>query len=226
MHAAFIASCCGLLTACAELPLLPEHAPLPRVRVVQLISDEELAAQNAVWRRCTDCPAVTLKTRIEPEARPTPAAVFIAPRPVVVQAQQPLPRTELRFAFKSVNLSEAEAAALRTWASSWGPNAGAQLRITAFAEQTNASRRLCEDRTQAVQLVLQRLGIPFSQFERRVEVVSDPARRVAIEVTRLADSAAATESAAPFSPPEEAVTRPASDAPDPARTSLEPGALP
>lgn len=196
------------------------------MRVVQLISDEELAAQNAVWRRCTDCPAVTLKTRIEPEARPVPAVALIAPRQVVVPAPQLLPRTELRFAFKAVSLGDAEVATLRTWATSWGPNAGAQLRITAFAEQTNASRRLCEDRTQAVQLALQHLGLPFSQFERRVQVVSDPARRVAIEVTRLPDSTAVTESTPRFSPPEEAVTRPASDGSVLARPSPEPGALP
>lgn len=198
------------------------------MRVVQLISDEELAAQNAVWRRCTDCPAVTMKTRIEPEARPAAAAAAasIAPRPVVVQAPQPLPRTELRFAFKSVSLGSAEQMALRTWAASWGANAGAQLRITAFAEPTHASRRLCEDRAQAVQLALQQLGIPFSQFERRVEVVGDPARRVAIEVTRLPSATAAAESTTPLSPPEEAVTRSASTGDVLARPSLEPGALP
>ena len=137
-----------------------------------------------------------------------------------------MPRIELRFAFKSVSLGSAEQMALGAWAASWGPNAGAQLRITAFAEPTHASRRLCEDRTQAVQLALQQIGIPFSQFERRVEVVSDPARRVAIEVTRLPASAATTESTTPFSPPEEAVTRPASIGDVLARPSLEPGALP
>lgn len=197
------------------------------MRVVQLISDEELAAQNAVWRRCTDCPAVTTKTRMEPvEARPAVAVALAPPRPVVVEAPQPLPRTELRFAFKLVSLDIAEQMALSTWAASWGPNAGAQLRITAFAEPTNASRRLCEDRAQAVQLALQHLGIPFSQFERRVEVVSDPARRVAIEVTRLPGSTAAPESTTQFSTPEEAVTRAASDGLYPARTSHEPGDLP
>lgn len=198
------------------------------MRVVQLISDEELAAQNAVWRRCTDCPAVTTKTRMEPaEARPVTTAAVAIPRPVVVQAPQPLPRTELRFAFKSVSLGNAEQAALSAWATSWGPNAAAQFRITAYAEETRASRRLCEDRAQAVQIALEHLGIPFSQFERRVEVVGDPARRVAIEVTRLPGSPAiATESTTHFSQPEEAGTRPASDGIFPARPSLEPGALP
>ena len=210
------------------MPLLPEHAPLPRVRVVQLISDEELAAQNAVWRRCTDCPFVTVKTRMEPvENRPVVVAAVASPRPVPVQAPQPLPRTELRFAFKSVSLGSAEQSTLSTWAASWGTNAAAQLRITAYAEETRASRRLCEDRTQAVQLALEHLGIPFSQFERRVEVVSDPARRVAIEVTRLPSSpAATTESAIPISPPEEAGSRPASPGDVLARPSLEPGAMP
>lgn len=136
-----------------------------------------------------------------------------------------MPHTELRFAFKSVSLGGAEQSALSTWAASWGPNAAAQLRITAYAEDTRASRRLCEDRAQAVQIALEHLGIPFSQFERRVEVVSDPARRVAIEVMRLPDRPVA-ESATQLSQPEEAVTRPASDGTFLARPSLEPGALP
>lgn len=196
------------------------------MRVVQLISDEELAAQNAVWRRCTDCPTVTAKTRMEPvEARPT--TTVVTARPVAVQAPQPLPRTELRFAFKSVSLGSAEQAALSTWAAGWGPNAAAQLRITAYAEDSRASRRLCEDRAQAVQVALEHLGIPFSQFERRVEVVGDPARRVAIEVTRLPGTPAiASESTPRFSQPEEAVTRAASDGTFLARPSPEPGALP
>ena len=154
-------------------------------------------------------------------------AIPAAPRPVAAQPTQPLPRTELRFAFKSVSLGSAEQAALSNWAASWGPNPAAQLRITAYAEETRASRRLCEDRTQAMQIALQHLGIPFSQIERRVEVAADPARRVAIEVTHLPSGTAATPKSAPaFSQPEEAVTRPASDGIYIARPSLEPGALP
>lgn len=201
---------------------------MPRVRVVQLITDEELAAQHAVWRRCTNCPSTTAKTRMESaEARRVVTAAAVAPRPVTAQPTQPLPRTELRFAFKSVSLGIVEQVALSNWAASWGPNTGAQLRITAYAEETQASRRLCEDRAQAVQIALEHMGIPFSQFERRVEVATNPARRVAIEVTRLPSRTAATTEPAPdFSQPEEAVTRPASDGIYIARPSLEPGALP
>ena len=154
-------------------------------------------------------------------------AIPAAPRPVAAQTAQPLPRMELRFAFKSASLGSAEQAALSNWAASWGPSPAAQLRITAYAEETRASRRLCEDRVRAVHNALQHLGIPFSQFEHRVEVATDPARRVAIEVTHLPSGTAATPKATPdFHPPEEAVARPASDGVSPARTSPEPGALP
>ena len=151
-------------------------------------------------------------------------AIPAAPRSVAAQPAQPLPRTELRFAFKSVSLGSAEQAALSHWAASWGPSPAAQLRITAYAEETRASRRLCEDRVRAVHHALQHLGIPFPQIEHRVEVAPDPARRVAIEVTHLASGTA--KSTPDFHPPEEAVARPASDGVSPARTSPEPGALP
>ncbi|MDO9453202.1 MAG: hypothetical protein Q7J29_10140 [Stagnimonas sp.] len=228
MRNAFIVSCCGLLTACAQAPQLPERAPPPRVQVVQLIADEGHAVQQAVWRRCTDCPSTTAKTRMEPaEARPAVMAIPAAPRSVAAQPAQPLPRTELRFAFKSVSLGSAEQAALSHWAASWGPSPAAQLRITAYAEETRASRRLCEDRVRAVHHALQHLGIPFPQIEHRVEVAPDPARRVAIEVTHLPSGTAATPKTTPdFHPPEEAVARPASDGVSTARTSPEPGALP
>ncbi len=189
--------------------------------MVQVLSQAELAEAESGWRRFADCPAATAKTRLEQvQARPAPSATNVSPRTAVVSAK-PLPRTEIRFPFKSVTLGAVERDALRIWATSWGPKASATLRITAYAENTVASRSLCEVRAREVQAALGRLGIPMTQFERVVAVVSDPARRVAIEVTHLPGDATAS-----VSDPEAAGMRPASAPEIPAHPSSSNGALP
>lgn len=170
------------MAACAQTPMLPEYRPLPPVRVVQVLSDAELAETRSVWTRCGDCPVVTVKTRIEAAPPPAPAPLAVARPPSTPPRPDPLPRTELRFGFKSVVPDPAMTQAIQQWATSWGAWPRAALRITAYAENTRASLRLCDERAQAVQIALQHAGIPFTQFQRLVVVAPNPARRVAVEV--------------------------------------------
>jgi len=188
-----------------------------------------------VWRRCADCPAVTEKTRMElADARPVTAGAAVASHIGTMKEAaalpsrlwvQGLPRTELHFALKSVRLSLAEQETLRSWVASWGPNPAAQLRITAYAENSRASRDLSDVRGREVQVALWRLGIPFTQFERTVEVVNDPAGRVAIEVTRIpSGEAPAAPRVVPT--PKDAGTRPARPKQARAHSLLHHGASP
>ena len=189
--------------------------------MVQVLSGAELAEAESGWRRCADCPAATVKTRLEQaQVRPAPSAASVVPATAVASAK-PLPRTEIRFPFKSVTFGAMERDALRIWATSWGPKAFATLRITAYAESTLASHSLCEVRAREVQAALERLGIPMTQFERVVAVVSNPSRRVAIEVTHLPGDTAAS-----VSDSEAAGMRPASAHEIPAHPSSSNGALP
>lgn len=163
--------------------MLPEYRHQPPVRVVQVLSDAELAEARAVWARCSDCPVVTMKTRIETAPlRPQLAPVAMPTPPAAPPPPNPLPRTELRFGFKSVALDPVTTQAIQQWAASWGAWPRAELRITAYAENTRASLRLCDERAQAVQIALQQAGISFTQFQRLVVVAPNPARRVAVEV--------------------------------------------
>lgn len=175
------------MAACAQTPMLPEYGPLPPVRVVQVLSDTELAEPRSAWARCSDCPVATLKTRIEGASPiPTPVPMALAKRPSTPRPD-PLPSTELRFGFKSVVLDPAMTRAIEQWAARWGAWPRAELRITAYAENTRASLRLCDQRARAVQIALQRAGIPYTQFQRLVVVARNPARRVAVEVIAWPD---------------------------------------